>query len=65
VQTKIVTVQLCRRRERADAACRRLLRCTQCGRVLQAWERVGRCQSCRLERDDDRPDAASQIGGGL
>jgi hypothetical protein len=63
MQSKTITFELCRRRDRRDAVCRRLLRCTQCGRVMQAWERLGRCNSCRVERDDDRPDAVAQIGG--
>ena len=52
------TIYLCRHRHRPDAACRNLIRCTICGRVLMAWERLGRCQACRVERDD-RPDPAT------
>jgi hypothetical protein len=58
------TLVLCKNKHRRDAACRRLLRCTQCGKVMQAWERVGRCQSCRIERDDDQADAVAREGGG-
>jgi hypothetical protein len=51
---KITMAELCRYRRRPDAACRKLIRCTLCGRVLQAFERVGRCTDCRQERDAPR-----------
>jgi hypothetical protein len=60
---KTPPTRVCVNQHRRTAACRRLLRCTQCGKVMQAHERVGRCQSCRLERDDDRPDVVLQEGG--
>ena len=57
MQTKIATVQLCRHRLRRSATCRNLLRCTQCDRVLEAAERVGRCTACRRTE----PAAAGEV----
>ena len=37
---------LCRHRHRHDARCRRLPRCSTCGRVLTRWAFSGRCDLC-------------------
>ena len=54
---KTPSTRVCRHRLRRSATCRNLLRCTQCDRVLEAAERVGRCQSCRRTE----PAAAGEV----
>jgi len=50
MKIKITQATLCRFRDRPDAACRKLSRCSSCARTLHPTERVV-CASCKALAD--------------
>jgi len=44
---KTIMVPLCRHKNKPDAACRKLARCTSCRRVLRSFDKGWLCNTCR------------------
>jgi hypothetical protein len=63
MKTKTLTFELCRHRNRPDAACK-TPRCCRCGRPLRPFDKGWTCTSCRTNaRESDAPDVREQSGG--